>query len=234
MPDLYMDVDSALAEVPINLFPLLDDTDFKSIEDSLTYDQAGLDLVWNFVTTAGAMSQTEVTPTTGGGDYDWTAQGNGMYSIAIPDSGGADINNDTEGFGWFTGVATGVLPWRGPVICFRAAQLNNSMIDGATVDVNVTAMADIDLSATQKASVNAEVVDALGTDTLAELGVAAPSATPTIKQAIMLLYMALRNESLTTSALLSIKNDAGTVITKKALSDDTSTFTAGELVAGDA
>lgn len=55
----------------------------------------------------------------------------GFYTIQIPASGGASINNDTEGFGWFTGVCTGVLPWRGPVIGFRAAGLNDKMVESA-------------------------------------------------------------------------------------------------------
>lgn len=129
MPDLWMNVDAALAEVPVNILPLLDDTDFKTRETGITYDQAGMDLVWNFVNTAGAYTQTAVTPTTGG-DYDWSNQGDGMYSIEIPASGGASINNDTEGFGWFTGICTGVLPWRGPTIGFRAASINDALIDG--------------------------------------------------------------------------------------------------------
>jgi hypothetical protein len=117
MPDLKMRVDTALAEVPVNLMPLLDDTDFKSRETAVAYNAAGMDLVWNFVDHNGNFTQTAVTPTTGGA-YDWTHQGDGVYTIEIPASGGASINNDTEGFGWFSGVATGVLPWRGPVIQF--------------------------------------------------------------------------------------------------------------------
>lgn len=130
MADIWMDVDTALAEVPVNIAPLVDDTDFKSIEASVAYNATGLTLVWNFVTTGGAMSQTAVTPTTGGA-YDWASQGNGMYSIEIPASGGASINNDTEGFGWWTGKADGVLPFRGPVIGFRAAGINDKLIDSA-------------------------------------------------------------------------------------------------------
>jgi hypothetical protein len=133
---MWMDVDTALSEVPVNYVALIDDTDFKTREETVTYDQSGMDLVWNFTTTAGATTQTAVTPTTGG-DYDWTNQGNGMYTIEIPASGGASINNDTEGFGWFTGFATGILPWTGPMIGFRAAALNNALIDGGdNLDTN--------------------------------------------------------------------------------------------------
>lgn len=136
MPDLYFDVDAAISEAPVNLLPLLDDTDGKTIE-TCTYNQAGLALKWNFVTCAGAFSQTAVTPTDTGGNYDWVSQGNGMFTIEIPASGGASINNDTEGFGWFTGVATGILPWRGPVIGFRRAALNDLLIDGSTASTNL-------------------------------------------------------------------------------------------------
>ena len=130
MPDLWLDVDAALSEVPVNVLPLLDDTDFKTREVAITYDQAGMDLVWNFVTTAGVYTQTAVTPTTAG-NYDWTHQGDGMYSIEIPASGGVSINNDAEGFGWFTGFCTGVLPWRGPTIGLRASGLNDALVDSA-------------------------------------------------------------------------------------------------------
>lgn len=131
MPDIWMDVDVALAEVPVNLLPLLDDTDFKAIEAAIAYNAAGMALYWHFVTPAGAYTVTAVTPTAGG-DYDWTDQGDaGIYTIGMPASGGASINNDTEGFGWFTGKATGVLPWRGPVIGFRAAGLNNLLVEDA-------------------------------------------------------------------------------------------------------
>jgi hypothetical protein len=138
MADMYFDVDTALAEVPVNLMPLIDDTDFKTRETAIAYNAAGMDLVWNFVTSAGAFTQTAVTPTTTG-DYDWTHQGDGIYTIEIPASGGASINNDTEGYGWFSGFVTGVLPWRGPVIGFRAAAINDALCDGGDLlDVNVT------------------------------------------------------------------------------------------------
>jgi hypothetical protein len=129
---IWMDVDIALASVPLNAVHLIDDTDFKTREDALTYDQAGLDLKWVFTTTAGVTTSTAVTPTTAG-DYDWTNLGNGYYALEIPASGGASINNDTEGFGHFEGYATGVLPWRGPTIGFRAASANDMMVDGTAL-----------------------------------------------------------------------------------------------------
>jgi len=129
MPDMWIDVDAAVT-VPVNLVPLIDDTDFITRETGIVYNQAGMDLVWNFVSSLGVITQTAVTPTTGG-DYDWTHSGDAMYKIEIPASGGASINNDAEGYGWFSGICTGVLAWRGPVMGFRAAGLNNLLCDSA-------------------------------------------------------------------------------------------------------
>ncbi len=153
---IWMDVDVALASVPVNLMPLLDSTDFKSIEDAVAYNAGGLALFWNFTTTGGVTTVTAVTPTTSG-DYDWTDfSTSGMYGIEIPASGGASINNDTEGFGHFTGVATGVLPWRGPIIGFRAAALNNSLIDAGTTGLlaPTTAARTLDVTAGGNAGID--------------------------------------------------------------------------------
>lgn len=126
---IYIDVDAAVT-VPVNIMPLLDDTDFITREVAIAYNQAGMDLVWNFITPNGTITQTAVTPTTAG-VYDWTHIGDGMYKIEIPASAGGSINNDTEGVGYFTGICTGVLAWRSPDICFRAAGLNDALIESA-------------------------------------------------------------------------------------------------------
>lgn len=77
MAEMRMIVSTALSEVPVNLMPLISDSDFKSRMTSVAYNAGGMDLVWNFVTTGGAFTQTAVTPTTAG-TYDWTNQGDGM------------------------------------------------------------------------------------------------------------------------------------------------------------
>jgi len=136
MVDIWMDVDTAVT-VPINLLPLIASSDFKTVLTSETYDEAGLELIWNFVTTSGVQTHVAVTPTDTGGSYDWVNVGHGMYNIEIPATGGASANNDTEGFGWFTGIATDALAWRGPVIGFRRAALNDLFIDGGTASSNL-------------------------------------------------------------------------------------------------
>lgn len=122
-----IDVDSTVV-LSVNLMPLIDDTDFKTRETAIVYNQAGMDLVWNFITTAGVFTQTAIAPTTAG-DYDWSNKGDGMYGIEMPTSGGASINNDTEGTGWFSGVCTGVLPWISERYTFKAAVLNGSLVN---------------------------------------------------------------------------------------------------------
>jgi hypothetical protein len=129
MPDLWLDVDTALTEVPVNILPIVG-TDGITIDTGVVYNEAGLTLVWNFTNSAGVTTQTAVTPTNTGGDYDWVNQGNGMYTIEIPASAGASINNNAEGYGWFTGKATATLAWRSPVIGFRAAAINDALVDG--------------------------------------------------------------------------------------------------------
>ena len=157
MPDIYYDVDVALTAVPINKVPIVD-VDGLTVDTGMVYNETGLSLEWNFCTTAGAFTHTAVTPTDTAGVYDFVNQGEGMYTIEIPASGGGTINNDTEGFGWFSGNCTANLPWTSPVYGFRAAALNNALIDGGdTLDVNVTAMAANVLTAT---AINADAITA--------------------------------------------------------------------------
>src|SRR3989337_514582 len=115
MPDIWMDVDTAVV-VPVNLLQLLDDADFKTIETAIVYNSTGLGVTWNFVTSAGVVTGTAITPTTAG-VYDWSEPiaDKGMYAIEIPASGGVSANNDTEGYGGVSGVGKGGVPWRGPV-----------------------------------------------------------------------------------------------------------------------
>lgn len=147
---MLLKVDTAVI-VPVNVAPLCDDTDFKSIESAVAFDAAGLTLMWNFVTAAGVVTQTAVTPTDAG-VYDWSNLGGGMYAIEIPASGGVSINNDTEGYGYFTGVATGVLPWRGPTITFAHTNVVDFITGGQLSGTNVGG-----LSAAERTAIANEV-----------------------------------------------------------------------------
>jgi hypothetical protein len=84
-----------------------------------------------------------------------------------------------------------------------------------------------DLSA---ADVNAEIVDALATDTYAEpTGV--PPATDTLANKIGRLHMAMRNKVTVTVDDKTFHSDAGTATWKQALTDDGTTYTQNEAAA---
>jgi hypothetical protein len=87
-----------------------------------------------------------------------------------------------------------------------------------------------DLSAAQA---NAEVVDALATDTYAEPGQGAPPATASLAAKIGYLYKGQRNKQQQTATEYRIFNDAGDTVDQKAsFSDDGTTAERGELVTG--
>jgi hypothetical protein len=81
----------------------------------------------------------------------------------------------------------------------------------------------------------ADLQTALGTngsDQCAELAQAQPASTPSIASAIMLLYMAMRNQLTTTSSEKAVYNDAGTKVAKSTVSDNGTTFTSAKMVSG--
>lgn len=83
------------------------------------------------------------------------------------------------------------------------------------------------------AQVNAEVLDVMNVDTYAEPAQGAPPAAPTIRQMIHYQYKKFRNKNTSTASAENIYNDAGNVIDQTSvLSDDTTTFTKGEVGSG--
>ncbi len=107
-------------------------------------------------------------------------------------------------------------------------------IEDQTDDIGVAGAGLTDLggmSTGMKAEIESEVNDALDT-AIAELGVAAPTATPTIRTGLMLLYMTLRNKTVVQTSgtdALEIYNNAGTKIAAKLLTDDGSDYTEAEM-----
>lgn len=84
------------------------------------------------------------------------------------------------------------------------------------------------------ANINAEADTALDT-TIAELSQGVPATNPTMRTAVMLMYMALRNKlDVATSGTdtLEIHNDAGTRIAQKLLTDDGSDYSEAKITSG--
>ena len=103
-----------------------------------------------------------------------------------------------------------------------AASFAAGAIDAAAIAANAI---DADALA-------ADAVDEIWDEAMAELAQAAPSATPTMRALLALLYMVQRNAITVTSTTKIFSNDAGTVVFKKALTDDGTTYTEAEAATG--
>ena len=99
------------------------------------------------------------------------------------------------------------------------------------IEVENEGSAEVALSTQGKADVNAEMVDVMGVDTISELSSGAPATNPTFKEAVMFLYMALRNEASSTATLTTVKNNAGSTITQATISESSSSVTRSKFTA---
>ena len=118
---------------------------------------------------------------------------------------------------------------------FLGASIAAILTDTTEIGVAGAGLTAVPWNAAWDAEVESEVNDALDT-AIAELSQAIPTATPTVRTALMLLYMALRNrldiDTTGASDFKEIYNDAGTVITKKTLTDDGATYSEAEMISG--
>lgn len=73
-----------------------------------------------------------------------------------------------------------------------------------------------------------EIANGILAGTITEL-TSIPAASPTLLQAIALLYMALRNKLDITSSAKEVHNDAGTVLATKTLTDDGTTYSESKM-----
>ena len=92
MAEIWMNVNTAV-EFPLNLIPLVSSVDGITRLDGVTFDAAGMDLVYTFTDFNGVIVQTPITPADSG-NYTWTHSGSALYKISIPASGGFSVNNN--------------------------------------------------------------------------------------------------------------------------------------------
>ena len=113
------------------------------------------------------------------------------------------------------------------------AALVSGRIDASVGAMAANTIAAAAIATDAKAVINAEVVDALATDTYAEPGQGAPGATISIAAKIGDLFKAFRTKIVQTATEIDLYNDAGAVVDQKApFSDDTTTATRGKIVSG--
>ena len=101
---------------------------------------------------------------------------------------------------------------------------------GVTLQPNQTAVTVGTVNNLGASAVNqilTQIQTALGTDTIPEL-TGIPGANPTLKQAIMIMYMGLRNQHTATALQEKIYNSAGSVIASSSVSDDGTTYVKGK------
>lgn len=112
-------------DIKVTVGPLIDDTDFKTLETAIAYNATGMSVDLIVSSGTGAGVKTDLTLTTGS-TQDWTHLGNGIYEIEI-----AASQNDTEGSLQVVGVCDGVLPFFSPVYTVVAANIRDSLVDGS-------------------------------------------------------------------------------------------------------
>lgn len=125
----FLPVDTA---IQVTVGPLVDDTDFKTLETGVAHDASGMsvDLIEKGVNVS---TKTDITPTTGDVN-DWVELGNGMYSLEI-----TAAQNNTEGTLQIVGVVTGILPFISPIYSVVPVLVYNSLVVGSdNLQVDVT------------------------------------------------------------------------------------------------
>lgn len=104
--------------------PLVDDTDFKTLETAIAYNAAGMDVDLIVEKTDGTTVKTDISLTTAGSN-DWTHRGNGYYEVEI-----TAAQNAEEGIAHLVGHCTGVLPFRSPAYDVVPTVIYDSLVKG--------------------------------------------------------------------------------------------------------
>src|SRR6266511_2610184 len=140
---------------------------------------------------------------------------NGWYVLA-----GNATDRGTLGTLAIHASATGADPFDGMV----------TIVPWDPFDANM-GLARLDAAVTTRATpaqVRTQVADVLTVDTIAELAQGVPPVSPTVVQALALMYMSLRNQITEDGSFLAFHNDAGTVIVKATTADNGSVFARGK------
>ena len=117
-------------------------------------------------------------------------------------------------------------------------ELQTDWADGGRLDLIVDSIlvdtATIgSLNDLSTADINAQVLDVLNVDTFAQPGQESPAATTTIVNMVSYLYKGMRNKYTQTSTEFNLYADDGSTVDQKStISDDTTTFTRGEIATG--
>lgn len=152
--------------------PAIDDTDFKTREEALAYNQAGMEVDVILEKHDGTVVTTAVTPTTGG-NYDWAHTDQGYYELELPASGGASFNNTEEGVLRVAVYCTGVLPFGSVSYDVVPTQVYNSIVKGTDyLDISLVQWLGVAPNALQSGRVDS-YIGALAAAVITAAGIAA-------------------------------------------------------------
>lgn len=208
---IYLKQSTASQEVLLG--PFVDDTDGKTAETGLTIANTDIKLFKSGATTLANKNSGGATHIS-----------NGWY-YAVLDA------TDTDTVGGLVIVVnmSGALPVKAefmvvPANVYDSLVAGTDYLQADTVQVEGSDATD---------QINAEVVDALATDTYAEPGQEAPGATVSLKDKIGYIYKFLRNKIDNNGTEIKVYNDDGTTVGQKAsVSESGGTVTRGEFGTG--
>lgn len=169
---------------------------------------------------------TDVIANTGGDTLTESTNAKGRYTATVDESiSGDHVAVVKSGSNV---IANGYLDLSDDTTTYRVA---DSLADARVNKATLQTLDDIEnLSA---AAVNAEVVDALATDTYAEPGQEAPGATVSLSTKISYLYKAFRNKITNDGSTIKLYADDTTTVDQKAtVSDVAGTVTRDEFATG--
>jgi len=152
------------------------------------------------------------------GKYTYSVhQGAGVAGDQAVDSGFIDWSGSIENF---IGLITSKLP-SGQISGFDPT---TQLVNLNTNQTGVTIGTVNALGASAAASVKTQIDASLGTDVILELS-GVPSSTPTLKTAVMFLYMAFRNKRTSSATTIGVYNASGGLITTAPQSDNGTVYT---------
>ena len=156
----------------------------------------------------------------------------GYYRLDIPDAAFASGASGVLIGGTVTGMI--ILAAYVPLVAYNPA---DAVRLGLTSLPNAAADAAGGLPVSDAGGLDMDnIVENALNSAIAELSQGIPSATPSLRNAVMLLYMALRNkldvETSGSPDVLQVHNNAGTVIAKKQLTDSGGDYSEAKMESG--
>lgn len=198
------------------------DTEVGNIQADLDNGTDGLGALKTLIETADAAIDGVQTDLSNGVD--------GLGALkALIDTVNTDLSNGTDGLGALKALID-TLTTNVATVDTEVGNIQTDLDNGVDGLGALKTLID-GLNDISGADVLTQVNAALNTS-ISELGVGAPTSTPTLRTGLMLLYMMARNKLVVQTSgtdALEVYNNAGTMIAKKLLTDASGDYTESEM-----